>query len=320
MDELWTPASAIERCPPLDTGDIEKILRSFFLNHRSRLTAKAYLTAAREFFALFRDEVNAPADLRRHHVIAYKSWLESRRQAPKTILKKLSGVSSLCRFLAEAGLLDRDITYGVSRPEAQNQRETGDLPDEDVRRLLAAIDPKSYAAASHRAILSVLFHNGPRSREVRELRIKDQGTVRGIRVLRFHIKGDRLHEQPLHPVAITAIEEHLAVLRQRGFQIDDPGHVLFPSLKTGRNVPMSDEAIRYIFKTALARAGIGQDSFRRYSPHSGRATFTGHLLDTVGAPLEDVQAALGHRNSRTTQGYNKRKKAHEKSVVFRVGY
>ncbi|HYX36323.1 MAG TPA: hypothetical protein VE954_24730 [Oligoflexus sp.] len=73
-------------------------------------------------------------------------------------------------------------------------------------------------------------------------------------------------------------------------------------------------------KARLARAGIGQDSFRRYSPHSGRATSTGHRLDTIGAPLEDVQAALGHRNTRTTQGDNKRKKAHEKSGVFRVRY
>ncbi|HYX39111.1 MAG TPA: tyrosine-type recombinase/integrase [Oligoflexus sp.] len=122
------------------------------------------------------------------------------------------------------------------------------------------------------------------------------------------------------PIAIAAIEEHLEILRNRGFQIDNPEHVLFPSLKTGRNVPMSDEAIRYIFNAALTRAEVDRDSFRRYSPHSGRATFTGHLLDTVGARLEDVQEALGHKNSRTTQGYNKRKKTVEKSVVFKVGY
>lgn len=318
MDELSTPGSAIELSHP-DQDELEKTLQSFFLNHRSRLTADAYLGAAREFFALLRGEVKSPADLRRHHVIRYKAFLESRAQAPKTILKKLSGVSSLCRFLAETGLLDRDITYGVTRPQAENQRETGDLPEADVRRVLAAVK-KGYAAASHRAILSLLFHNGPRSREIRELRMKDLGTIRGIRVVRFRIKGDRLHEQPLHPIAIAAIEEHLEILRKRGFQIDNPEHVLFPSLKTGRNEPMSDEAIRYIFKSAIAKAGVELDSFRRYSPHSGRATFTGHLLDSVGARLEDVQEALGHKNSRTTQGYNKRKKAVEKSVIFKVGY
>jgi site-specific recombinase XerD len=127
MDKLWTPGSVLElRCP--DHDELEKILRSFFVNHRSRLTAEAYHSDAREFFGLFRDEVKFPGDLRRHHVIGYKTWLESRGQAPKTILRKLSGVSSLCRFLAVAGLLDRDITYEVSRPEARDQRETGDLP------------------------------------------------------------------------------------------------------------------------------------------------------------------------------------------------
>ena len=51
-----------------------------------------------------------------------------------------------------------------------------------------------------------------------------------------------------------------------------------------------------------------------------RATLATHLLNTVEAPLEDVQHLLGHSSPATTQHYNKRKKGHNKSPVYRIDY
>ncbi|RYE84190.1 MAG: site-specific integrase, partial [Methanosarcinales archaeon] len=235
------------------------------------------------------------------------------------LLLKKSNVADLPqvkkpRFLAEAGLMDRDVTYGVSRPRSENRRETAAIEDADVTKVIQSVKPGAYASASHRAILSVGFYAGLRSNEIRQLRMSDIGTLKGIKILRLRIKGDKAHEIPLHPVVLTALDEHLKVLRSRGFAVEDPGHVLFPSLKTGLNVAMSDEAIRYIFNVALDRAGIVRDSFKRYSPHSTRATFTTHLLDTAEVPVEHVQQALGHASPETTLSYNKRKRGHDKSA------
>ncbi|RYZ90944.1 MAG: hypothetical protein EOP04_02255 [Proteobacteria bacterium] len=301
-------------------GEAEKILASFFMNARSPLTAREYRLAAGELFRFLGSEITGPEDLRRHHVIAYRKSLELRGLANKTILKKLSGISSLCKFLAEAGLIERDLTYGISRPRAENRRETAAIDDKDVAKILESIKPRHYVEASHRAILSVGFFTGLRSNEIRQLKIGDIGAVTGIKILRLKIKGDKTHEIPLHPTVLMALEAHLEVLRTRGFPVDDPKHVLFPSLKTARNVPMSDEAIRYIFNSAITRAGIKKDSFRRYSPHSTRATFTTHLLDTAEVPLEHVQAALGHASPETTQSYNKRKRGHDKSAVWKIEF
>lgn len=306
--------------PPRAFGEGEKILASFFINARSPLTAREYRLAAGELFRFLGSEIAGPEDLRRHHVIAYKKSLEARGLASKTILKKLSGISSLCKFLAEAGLVDKDITYGISRPRSENKRETAAIADGDIAKILESFKGGGYAAASHRAILSLAFYSGLRSNEIRQLKARDIGTVKGIKILKLKIKGDKPHEIPLHPVALGALEEHFRVLKERGFPIDDPDHVLFPSLKTGKNVPMSDEAIRYIFNAALNKVGIERDSFRRYSPHSMRATFTTHLLDTAEVPLEHVQAALGHASPETTQGYNKRKRGHEKSAVWKIEF
>ena len=88
--------------PPLT--ETRKVLGSFFLNLSSSLTAREYERTAREFFTLLSGEVNQPQELRRHHIIVYRRWLEGRGLANKTIQKKLSAIASLCKFLAEAGL------------------------------------------------------------------------------------------------------------------------------------------------------------------------------------------------------------------------
>ncbi len=150
--------------------------------------------------------------------------------------------------------------------------------------------------------------------------MKDLGMVNGIKIFQLKVKGDKIHEIPLHLFAISALDEQLKVLRDRGFKIDEHEHVLFPSLKTGKNTPMSAEALDYILNSAMNRAGIERSRFRRYSPHSMRATFAGHLLNTVEARIEDVQAAMGHANPSTTQRYNKRKTEHERSPVFRIEF
>jgi integrase/recombinase XerD len=166
--------------------------------------------------------VKDPQELRRHHIIAYRHWLEGRGLANKTIQKKLSAIASLCKFLAEAGLVERDITFGVQRPRTENRRETADFADADVRKILAALNPKSHSYELHRAVLATGFFTGLRSAEIRGLRLKNLGTVNGIREFNLQIKGGRRHEIPLHPFVISAIDLHIETMRQRGFAVDDP--------------------------------------------------------------------------------------------------
>ena len=311
--------SQAEPPSPVSWGEGEKILASFFMNARSPLTAREYRLASEEFFRFLAGEVKRPEDLRRHHIVFYRKWCEGKGLSNKTILKKLSAISSLCKYLAEAGLIEKDIAFGVSRPQTQNRRETADIADADVKRIFEGLDTRSYVYASHRAILAVGFFTGLRSAEIRGLKLKSLGQVQGIRVLNLTVKGDKPHEIPLHPFVIKALEEHLDYLKARGFELHGE-HVLFPSLKTKEDRPMSAEALTYILNKAIKRAGIEKSSFRRYSPHSMRATFAGHLLNSADARLEDVQAAMGHANPSTTQRYNKRSKGHEKSPVWKIDF
>ncbi len=312
MDELMVLDSASS------SDELAKVFLGFLLN-KSELTAREYAPAIREFLAFNGKDIQKPQDIRRHHLIYFKKHLEDKGQANKTILKKLSAVSSLCKHLAEEGLVEVDLSYGVTRPRDQNKFESADFSDEEVKRIFAALNPKRYNFEQYRALLAVGFYTGLRSSEIRHLKIKDLGEVRGHRVLRTLIKGGKLHELPLNQFVVFALSEHMRKLKELGFELKDEDY-LFPLLKPKANRPYSRDGLRYIIKVCVKNAGIQEASFRRYSPHSMRATFAGHLLNIVGAPLEEVQRLMGHSSPVTTQKYDKRDKSHDKSPIYRIEF
>ena len=76
---------------------------------------------------------------------------------------------------------------------------------------------------------------------------------------------------------------------------------------------MSADAMRRVFKEAVARAGLDSS----LSPHDMRHTFATDLLDG-GADLRSVQEMLGHVSLSTTQIYThlspaRLKAAHEQA-------
>ncbi|HYX34278.1 MAG TPA: tyrosine-type recombinase/integrase [Oligoflexus sp.] len=290
---------------PLDAR-LEMSLRAFLHSHGSGLTSREYERTAKEFFAFAFQDIREIGQLTRDHLILYQKWLRTRDQAHKTILKKMSAVSSLCRHLAHEGFIERDLSYDLKRPRSDNRRETADFSDEEVRRLFAALDPKRKSFTSHRALLSIGFYTGLCSAEIRHLKIKNLSDAKGHRVLSLRIKGDKPHEIPLNPFAFRCISEHIERLSELGFDAGHPEQWFFPSLSPIRNSPISSSALEKILKGLVKKSGIKASSVRRYSPHSMRATLAGHLLNVVEAPLDQVQRTLGHASPATTIRYNKR--------------
>lgn len=298
----------------------QKTLAAFFLSFESKLTAQEYIGATKEFLSLVAHDLDSLSDLRRDHLIFYASWLRERGQSRKTILKKMSAVSSLCKHLAFEGIVDRDLSYGLKRPQATNKMETADFTDEEVRKIFASLKPGKKSYTSHRAILAVGFYTGLRSQEIRTLKIGSLSEIQGHRVLSVTLKGNKPHEIPLNPFCYHAVSEHILFLADLGLDTKDQNQLLFPSLSPLRNKPMSRAGLQKILSLRLKGAGIVLSSARRYSPHSMRASLAGHLLNEKEVPLEEVQRLLGHSSPTTTQRYNKRKKSHERSPVYKIDY
>ncbi len=312
----------LEILPSLPAMDprLEKTLTAFFHSFGSELTRREYLRAGREFLSFAFEDIKEIEELSRNHLILYQKSLKIRGQAQKTILKKMPAISSLCKHLAHEGFVERDLFYGLKRPKSDNKSQTADFSDEEVRRLFLALSPGRKSFTSHRALLAVGFYTGLRSAEIRQLKIKNLGEVKGHRILSLMIKGDKPHEVPLNPFAYHCLSEHIAELKALGFDVSDPEQWLFPSLSPIRNQPISSTALAKILQTLIKKSGIPCSGLRRYCPHSMRATLAGHLLNTLEAPLDQVQRTLGHASPATTIKYNKREQSHDRNPVYRIEY
>lgn len=294
-----------------------------FLQNYSKSTAIAYKAEISLFLQFISKNyaISSPQELTRNQIINYRTHLSSEKNySNKAILKKLSAISSFCKFLAEEKLVDKDILYGVKRPKTQNQKETADISDKDVRRLFDSMkDKHDVYTVHHRALLAVGFYTGLRSSEIRYLTLKSYAKAEGHMLLRCLIKGDKIHEIALNPFVVRCLDEHIAKLTSMGFDLN-PEHYLFPAIKTKQNKPIQAKSLWNIFKKRIEKAGIELSAIRRYSPHTMRATLAGHLLNTIEAPLAHVQQALGHASPSTTMKYNKRENSHDKSPVYKIDY
>jgi site-specific recombinase XerD len=240
----------------LISAEVEGELLAFFSNKCSPATIRTYLETAREFLGLVSQEIGHLCQLKRQHLIFYQSWLTRRGLAEKTILRKLSAISSLCKHLAHENIIDRDLSYGLNRPKAHNKKITADFTDKEVSQIFSSLDPTSISYTSHKALLAVGFYTGLRSAEIRMLKVKNVAEVKGHRVLALRIKGNKPHEVPLVPFVYRSLQEHLQTLDSLGLDIKDGEQWLFPCLRPLRNTPISAKGLSKVLQKAMARAGI----------------------------------------------------------------
>lgn len=140
---------------------------------------------------------------------------------------------------------------------------------------------------AYRVVLMVLYAAGLRINEGCHLQVRDIDSHQMVIRVRG-AKGRKDRQTVLSP-------ELLNVLR-RYWRIDRPHPWLFPGGKP--NEPITDCAVRQVFKTACRQAGIQ----RACTPHVLRHSFATHQLES-GTDLVVIQQMLGHHSIRTTSIY-----------------
>jgi integrase len=118
-------------------------------------------------------------------------------------------------------------------------------------------------------------------------------------------KGRRPRDAWLHPAAVDALARWLEVRGQA------PGPLFVPLSRTGRPLlehgELSTHQVRKIVKARAAEAG------REATTHDLRRFVVGALLDHHDVAL--VAKVVGHRDPRTTAGYDHRPKARQRDAV-----
>ena len=225
-------------------------------------------------------------DLRR-----YLAELDRAGYARRTISRRLAAVRTFMRFLTDRGVVSSDPSRVVSAPRTP-RRLPAVVPREALRVLLDTPDPDTPTGKRDRAVLEILYATGMRVSELAGLHL-DRIDLRG-GLATVMGKGSKERVVPLHPYAVTRLQDYLDHARADLVRAPDPGTVFLST----RGNPLSEDAIRMLFKRHLATAGAAGS----LSPHALRHTFATHLLEG-GADLRTVQELLGHVALSTTQIY-----------------
>ncbi|MEO1009581.1 MAG: tyrosine-type recombinase/integrase [Planctomycetota bacterium] len=260
-------------------------------------------------------------DVTRAHVIAWRSVLETagpegRSLAPATIRRKLSAVSSLFDYLCNANAVESNPVAGVKRPtEGANEGKTPALSDDQARALLKAPEGDSLKAIRDRAILATYLFHALRRSEVADLRVLDLRERRGVMHFTVFGKGSKTRYVPVHPAALSAIQEYLATA---GHADDRPGALFRPVKSPTGNLEkaITGDGIYKLLKRYGAAAGISMDGL---CLHALRATAATNALEHQ-ADIAYVQMWLGHASIATTRLYDRRRSRPEDSPTFKVSY
>jgi integrase/recombinase XerD len=235
--------------------------------------------------------------LRYQHAAAVRSWLQERFQVT-TARNYLAALRGVLKESWRLGLMSTDDYMRARDLEAIRGEVLPagrDVSSGELRALFEhlAQDPGPIARRDA-AILALLFAAGVRRTEAAGLQLADVDPETGRVIVRG--KGRKERTCWLPPSALGAIRDWLQV---RGA---DAGALLLPIRKGGRIEmrPMSAQAVRDACVRRAAQAAVAH-----FTPHDGRRTWTGDLLDASG-DLSVVQGLAGHASPATTARYDRR--------------
>ncbi len=215
----------------------------------------------------------------------YLAQLKEKNLKVRTVNRHLSTLRSFFKFLIREGYLKTNPITSLSSPKQEKHLPLF-LTEEEVTKLITAVQPKDERGLRDRAVLETFYSTGIRVSELVGLKVQDIDFIGG--VIKVLGKGKKERIVPIGDIAIAAIRAYLEKRKKQQ-------EALFLN-KSGRRI--TDSGIRNIVGKYIRMASIK----RGVSCHTLRHSFATHLLNR-GADLRSVQELLGHVNLSTTQIY-----------------
>ena len=245
-----------------------------------------------------RSQITGPVGVTRDLVRQYISFLTTRKQAKRSVTRKLASLRRYFGWLVRNGVIDADPTAGVRTPS-----DSGRLPKVLTAEQLSALltssgtEAPEWRTARDTAVIELLYGSGLRVSELCGL------DVNGVNVKAQSIvvmgKGSKERRVPVSEPSLIAIKNWLVL---RNELVVDAGEAAMFFNARGKRLTPRD-----------VRRLIDSRSLTPTHPHALRHTFATHLLDN-GADLRAVQELLGHSDVATTQRYTHVSKERLKSA------
>jgi site-specific recombinase XerD len=283
------------------------LVQSFFQDYLQRVrgasnhTVRAYRDTLRLFFTFLVHRRGGSAadlsldDLHTDAVLAFLDYVESQRGNSATTRNcRLAAVRSFVKHLLRHDLT-RANQYGriLALPSKKaSHRTVTYLEPEEVRSVIAAVDPQSPHARRDRALLLFLYNTGARVSEVLAVRLREL-RLDHPRQVRLYGKGRKERVCPLWP-------ETAAALRQ----ILDPQSPDEPAFRNARGAVLTRDGVAYLLEKYVRRASAMLPSLRtrRVTPHVMRHSCAVALLQ-AGVDVSVIRDYLGHASIATTSRY-----------------
>ncbi|MFK0222251.1 tyrosine-type recombinase/integrase [Streptomyces vinaceus] len=204
----------------------------------------------------------------------------------------LAAAGSFYDYAVRIQVVETNPFTHVERPFVDpDYSPTEGLTETEVDKLITTARgwaPRSYA------LVTLLYLLGTRIDETLALNVTDLGYDRGHRTLPLRRKGGKKQPVPVPPIVIDALQSYL------GDRTEGPLFI------TGTGERWMQTGVWKHLRVLARAAGI--PGAANIKPHTLRHQFiTDNLAENV--PLERVQDAVGHSDPRTTQRYNRRRRA-----------
>ncbi len=236
----------------------------------------------------------------------FVEWMNQNGISPRTQARTISGIKSFYKFLLIEEAVENDPTTLLESPRI-GRKLPEILSDDEINRLIDAIDVAKAEGLRNKAIIETLYSCGLRVSELVELKVSNLHFEQEF--LRIAGKGERERLVPISKRAIEDIKKYLLSSRkkliiEKGFE-----NIVFLNR---RGKKLSRVMIFTIIKNLADKIKLEKN----ISPHTFRHSFASSLVQG-GADLRTVQEMLGHESILTTEIYAHLDKEYLKDTVNR---
>lgn len=270
-------------------------------------TAAAYRSDIKLWFTFCTQRGVDPLRAHRVNVDQYRHELTAARYSNSTIARRITAVSSFYSYAVRyaSDRVRENPAAGAKRPSVSQESTTRGLEVEEAERLL---DEAADHGPRALAIVDLMLCTAVRISEVVEADVGDLVREGDDLLLRVTRKGGADQHMLLSPGTATSLFEYL------GGRRSGP---LFLSERTGRRA--TRQQIGHLIGTLARRAELVNPGERLVSPHSLRHTAATAALDDPDTDIRQVQALMGHAETRTTGRYDRHAKEASRAAARTLG-
>jgi len=204
-------------------------------------------------------------------------------------------VKDFLKYLYEYNLIETDLSVAVPKMASPHKNIYQGFTDDEIRKLLAAVDCSTLTGKRDYAIMLLAAQTGLRSADILNLRRSDIDW-RKSEINITQSKTGKLLSITLETESGNAICDYILNARQDS----DIPNVFLCSKHPLR--ALHRQAARGIIQKYMAEAGIEDAAHKRYGFHSFRRAFGTRLLES-GTPVHLLSQLLGHTDLNSAKPY-----------------